>query len=290
MKSTSKRDEESPLILNDLEHDSLPVKRSKSIFDEKAVNELEAAAGGKVVALVIDSPTGFVFQMVLFFMLVLVIGLTPFFTQLLLRDPVTGLKSATFIPQTPYLIDFIITVILSNTLSLILFGTKGLKDCWDIKSITRLSPISLLYGTAQSLEVVAMLYLNSAFRTILNQLKLPFSAILQCLVLGEKYTVLQWCLVAATTTSVCGFILANLKNRGDTNAITGIAGPGLAYGCTAVACSFFAAWMTDIKTKKMGGHLVTQVAQLRLTTAMVVAAYTIGWAAQHGEPDRKSVV
>lgn len=128
-----------------------------------------------------------------------------------------------------------------------------------------------------------MLYLNSAFRTILNQLKLPFSAILQCLVLGEKYTVLQWCLVAATTTSVCGFILANLKNRGDTNAITGIAGPGLAYGCTAVACSFFAAWMTDIKTKKMGGHLVTQVAQLRLTTAMVVAAYTIGWAAQHGE-------
>lgn len=124
-----------------------------------------------------------------------------------------------------------------------------------------------------------MKHLNSAVRTILNQLKLPLSAILQGIFLKEKRSGVQWCLVTATTVGIFGFIHANLN----IDLVTGISPFGLMLGCTSVTCSFFSGWMVDVKSKRMNTRMVCQMAQLRLVTSIFVAIYTVGYATYMGE-------
>lgn len=128
-----------------------------------------------------------------------------------------------------------------------------------------------------------MVYLDSAFRSILNQLKLPLAAVTRRIFAGERRPLVQWCIIAATTTAVIGFIMAKVKSQANSPGIRGVIGQGVIIGLTAVSASFLAAWMTDVKTKKMDSHLICQMAQMRVTTMLVVAAYTVGYAVLKGE-------
>lgn len=69
--------------------------------------------------------------------------------QFALWDPEQGRKVANFLPQGPYVMEFLMASLLANVISFIAFGAKGLKECWNFNRMLKLSPISILHGASE---------------------------------------------------------------------------------------------------------------------------------------------
>lgn len=249
-----------------------------SILTESALTELDSVAGSDAVNTLTKTPLGYTIQIFIFLWLTLSIGLSPFFGQLALLDPETGKKVVTFLPQAPYVADFFIAIVIANFLTLIFWGKKGLRECWNIRQIIKLSPISLFHGLSESAELGALIFVDGTLRAVINQFKLPVVGLLRRLLMKESRTAQQWLIIISITIAVWGFILSDIKSQVSTERIQEILGPGLNLSLAAVGFGLSAGLVGDTLMKRSSQPFIVQMAQIRVTTMLVVLIVMIIYA------------
>lgn len=79
----------------------------------------------------------------------MIIGLGPLISQIALWDPVKKRKIAHFLPQSPFVVEFGLAVVIANVVSFMAFGKKGLLACWDPLQLFQMSPISIFHGLSE---------------------------------------------------------------------------------------------------------------------------------------------
>lgn len=122
------------------------------------------------------------------------------------------------------------------------------------------------------------MFLDGASRSVLSQLKLPTVGIFRRILLKEKRSMQQWLLICCITVSVWGSILSTVESQASMERVHEILGPGLGLGLICVGFSSCAGLAADVLMKKTNQEFIIQVAQIRLTSMLVVLIIMIGYA------------
>lgn len=198
---------------------------------------------------------------------------TPIILQVALWNPATQQKENTFLPQTPYIVEFFISVVISNCISLATEGRRGLAQCWDLQGIKILLPVSLLHGTSECLELLSMVWLDGASRAVVSQLKLPIVVLFfGVTAAGRRLPPARYLSALVILAAGVGYIL----NRGNfLSPAEGVPSSyfrlGLPLGIATMVLSASASLLLDVRTKlQKTTPYFAQAAQLRLATLIVV--------------------
>eukprot|EP01068_Selenidium_serpulae_P021026 Selendium_serpulae@DN957_c0_g1_i1.p1 len=256
-------------------------RKSASVFSEDFRSKIESTLGGRSVK-ALDSPTGKALQVVIFFLMVAMMGLTPIvkINALTVVDEYGNLtKQDKFLPSTVHTVHFGMSVLLANAISALWYGVQGLKDCWNREAIGMISPVSIIYAVGESMEIITLQFISGPFWKILNQLKLPLTAIVGAFALNRKQTILQWLLILGVTVNVYGYFLVTQQAGGSLF--------GTLLGVFNVLIITMAGILADVIYKKVEYPFVAQMAQGRLSSAVasvgVLIVYCYGVQVTTGE-------
>lgn len=107
--------------------------------------------------------------------------------------------------QTVLLGSSLTSVVVSAAMAASTKGMKGLRECSDLGGITRFLPVSASFGLASLCLLQAFRHFDASFVKILGQLKLPFAAVISTILLGRRYSSLQWQLILLITIACMSF-------------------------------------------------------------------------------------
>jgi len=74
-------------------------------------------------------------------------------------------------------------------------GSRGVRDCVDVGNVLRLLPVSASFGLSMLCMLMAFQSFDGAFIKLLGQMKLPLTAVFSAVLLGRRYTAVQWQLI-----------------------------------------------------------------------------------------------
>lgn len=94
----------------------------------------------------------------------------------------------------------------------------------------------------------------------------------------ESRTAQQWLIIISITIAVWGFILSDIKSQVSTERIQEILGPGLNLSLAAVGFGLSAGLVGDTLMKRSSQPFIVQMAQIRVTTMLVVLIVMIIYA------------
>eukprot|EP00917_Polyrhabdina_sp_WS-2016_P015623 GHVP01033959.1.p1 GENE.GHVP01033959.1~~GHVP01033959.1.p1 ORF type:complete len:435 (-),score=65.44 GHVP01033959.1:618-1922(-) len=224
-------------------------------------------AGTNVVKAIEDPNFGIWIQVGIFVSMVFLLGFTPLVKIQALWDAALNRKVAHFVGQTPYIAHFSMSVVLANVIQLSTQGLKGVKDCWDWKAFLVMLPVSAIIGFAEQMEMVTLVHIDGTMWKILNQVKLPLTALIGWGFLGRKQTPVQWTLIGSVSIAIMTYCSVSAGA-----SAASISTFGIILGLTNVFLATTGALVADVMYKKVKHGFLPQIAQGRLAAALVVTA------------------
>lgn len=180
-----------------------------TIFSEAGINDIQATYGEKA-AENLSKAGGVMFQAVLFFSCIFLGGLQPIFAEYSLKDEF-GNKTADYSPQSFYIVSFTLCIVICNVICCT-FKPRTVSTCWNVKAIVYMFPVALTYGVAKVLELYSLKFIDAPLSRIIQQVKLPLTALLAGLILGAKTSFLSWTQIGAASFAILGYNVASSKN------------------------------------------------------------------------------
>eukprot|EP01069_Polyplicarium_translucidae_P012533 Polyplicarium_translucidae@DN5297_c0_g1_i1.p1 len=248
--------------------------RRASIFKAEALDTWRQQYGEVSVERAVFSIPGYAVQAVIFVSMVFMLGLTPIVKQKALWNEASGQKELLFISQSPYVVHFGTSVVLGNLGAFATEGLGGLADCWDVKALLLLFPVSALYALGESTEMQVLAHLDGTTWKILNQLKLPFTAFAGFCLFNRRPKAIQWVLIGVLTATICGYSMASSRSVDLSPDVF-----GMTIGVMNVIVSTSAGVLADVMYKKLRFSFIIQIAQGRLIGCLLTIAMmvTVMW-------------
>lgn len=247
----------------------MPVNASSGIFEKSMVDKLSepqrrkivASAGGKSIQLLL-----FVLCAVCGSMLPLVQDWTKFYPTTFIdssgnEQSCHGKLGSTaeckgrlpYLPGTAVVADQVSCLFVGLTMTSLLSGREGLRQCVNPARLKMTAPIAIFYCAGDIVQFMAIGATNAAFFLVVGQTKLLATAILALVVLSTRQSTAQWFLLGAVTVT-CGLYcdlelyFIQRKDRGNMEAY------GLALSLTKVALAAVNAVFTERAFKASGSE------------------------------------
>jgi len=109
--------------------------------------------------------------------------------------------------ETVILASAVCSIVLGTTLSVLRRGWRGLAECYDLRAIAVLFPVSASFCISQFALLKTFHYFDGAFIKLLGQMKLPLTALLSYFVLDRRYSGRQWLVMLSICISCFMFTL-----------------------------------------------------------------------------------
>eukprot|EP00917_Polyrhabdina_sp_WS-2016_P024630 GHVP01053209.1.p1 GENE.GHVP01053209.1~~GHVP01053209.1.p1 ORF type:complete len:303 (-),score=48.76 GHVP01053209.1:664-1572(-) len=229
----------------------------------KLAEKLVETTGGKVLQ-------GLVFMTMVFFM-----GTVPIAKAYALTDPITGLKNPQFIPQSPFVVSYIFSVLIANGINYAKDGQKGVKNCWDPWSILAMVPIAAMYALNEMMEMYTLKIIDPTFWKILSQSKLPITAVLSFFILKRKQTLPQFITIILISMQVATFSSLTLST-------TPSAFEGLPIAFVNIMASTTAGLLADFTYKRVPYGFVVQMSQRGSVSSSIAISTMFIWLVRSG--------
>eukprot|EP00920_Eleutheroschizon_duboscqi_P040245 GHVT01096486.1.p1 GENE.GHVT01096486.1~~GHVT01096486.1.p1 ORF type:complete len:432 (+),score=57.27 GHVT01096486.1:752-2047(+) len=196
-----------------------------------------------------------------------------------LDDGSSGKKK--YATTTVTTISFVISFAIAQILSVVMYGVQSWKDCYNIRGILWIAPVSIGYSISEFLGLFALSMVSPIVYSIIRKARLLFTVIFARVLLGRKRSTVQWLVVIALTIAILGFTLFGFSDPKAAGVQIDLLGVILVI-CNillSVLNSLYADWVY----KKLKFPMIVQICQGRITSAiasLIVAVTHIsveGW-------------
>jgi drug/metabolite transporter (DMT)-like permease len=273
------------------------VTSSSGIYEESAVNRLPESQRQAVVA----SPSGRATQVALFVLCAICGSMYPLVQQWTKSYPATYIGDdgymyscdgkeghmaeckggMAYLPGTAVMGEKVASLTVGLTLTVLLSGQQGLKQCVSPARLKMTAPVASFYVIGDIVQFMAIGATNAAFFTVISQIKLLVTAVIASLVLKTRQSPVQWLMLGAVTIA-CGLYcdlelyFVQEKGRGEMEAY------GLALALTKVFLASTSAVLTERAFKAAGsGSEPIWVNQVQLNLCALPCSIVV-LALQHG--------
>ncbi|CAK0873134.1 unnamed protein product [Prorocentrum cordatum] len=189
--------------------------------------------------------------------------------------------------QTALFMSAAASIGLGLVVSFIRRGRRGVRDSVDPGSILKLLPVSASFAISLLGLLKSFPHFDGAFIKLVGQIKLPITAILSAIVLGRRYTLVQWQVIICICIACCSFTALRLDSR---IAVASVPCVGLLWVFTWVVfnalATLFAEWafkqkdampFESIMTHLGVGKMLTVVLSLTLDSRFQLGQFFGGW-------------
>ncbi|EER00333.1 conserved hypothetical protein [Perkinsus marinus ATCC 50983] len=108
----------------------------------------------------------------------------------------------------------VLSLVASLGISLACLGSKQCHSMWSTRYFLRLIPSALSFTMARILGLRALQYIDAGTLKVMSQAVLPTNAILSSLLMGTKYSVIQWqCLLLVFVTTAAFYEIRVFEER-----------------------------------------------------------------------------
>lgn len=189
--------------------------RRSTLLDEQYVHELRQRQPGLLAFFM--SWTGLLVQGGLFAIYVMLdAGKAMFFTAAIRRTDVA--TASIVISQSAA------QLLLALCMALTLDGLPGIREAMNPTMIMKFALVSALFAVAQSFNVLSYAYLSGGTVKILGQVRLLQTAALSSAILGRRYLLVQWAVMASVMLAAGNFFLAGLDRKEMVSTAEGLKG------------------------------------------------------------------
>lgn len=127
-------------------------------------------------------------------------------------SPKTNSTGRQYVRQSVVVFESVCSITVGLATVVGLNGVAGLRTCFDPGLILSFLPVATLLGSGLALKMMAVRHFHAGAIKIVGQLRLPCIVLFSTLLLGRRYSIVQWQVLAMITTSCIAFVL--LKGGG----------------------------------------------------------------------------
>ncbi|CAE8632530.1 unnamed protein product [Polarella glacialis] len=149
------------------------------------------------------------------------------------------------------LVSGILSVSIGSLAALVFDGWPGLRRCWDVRSIMRMTPISVMFHFATVLKFVSMRYLPPDMVALLSQMNLVLLAVVMRVVLRKRYNTSQWIALTLTSLAMLQYLtIRDGRKKGGVNASPAQLSPNVLEGLLVIAVMCVVETMASVFAEK----------------------------------------